>query len=468
MTEHIVEEVGDEFYSIKVDGTRDPTGRENISIVLRFIDAHTSEIRERLLTIATAEEGDAKTLTQTVISELTKAGLSTDKILSQVYDGASVMSGKHGGVQKLLQEELKREIPYVHCFNHQLHLVVVQAMSAEQPVIDFFSVCNLLYKFIRRPTVAVHYKGETLKRLLDQRWTGHLATVQVISKAHENISQLLTELDTHLFPADVRVEAVGLLRAISKPSFRFIALLMSKILTLFEAPNRLLQSKDMDLHTAVQLVNAATKCIEGLRTETEFSTLWDQCAEPEDNPQSKRRRTETNTRLQDFVVEQSVGARIDQENTAKQQRLRLYYGCIDAVCGEMARRFGERNSALIESLASLDPESDTFLDAEKVRPLLDLTGTKLIDAEFVVARQFLRTQMEGSTRAEDENWTVKTLFTTFHKTLEAMPSVMVAFKSALTFGASTATCENSFSVITGGVCCIHGRPTSSSSVLRRT
>ena len=215
VTEHIVEEVGDEFYSIKVDGTRDPTGRENISIVLRFIDAHTSEIRERLLTIATAEEGDAKTLTQTVISELTKAGLSTDKILSQVYDGASVMSGKHGGVQKLLQEELKREIPYVHCFNHQLHLVVVQAMSAEQPVIDFFSVCNLLYKFIRRPTVAVHYKGETLKRLLDQRWTGHLATVQVISKAHENISQLLTELDTHLFPADVRVEAVGLLRAIS-------------------------------------------------------------------------------------------------------------------------------------------------------------------------------------------------------------------------------------------------------------
>ena len=30
VTEHTVEEVGDAFYSIKVDGTRDPTGRENI------------------------------------------------------------------------------------------------------------------------------------------------------------------------------------------------------------------------------------------------------------------------------------------------------------------------------------------------------------------------------------------------------------------------------------------------------
>ena len=92
----------------------------------------------------------------------------------------------------------------------------------------------------------------------------------------------------------------------------------------------------------------------------------------------------------------------------------------------------------MESLASQDPESETFLGTEKVRPLLDLTGRKPVDAEFVVARQFLHTQMEGSSRAEDDNWTVKTLFTTFHKTLEAMPSVMVKFKSALTF--STATC----------------------------
>ena len=34
------------------------------------------------------------------------------------------MSGKHGGVQRLLQEREGRETPYVHCLNHQLHLVV--------------------------------------------------------------------------------------------------------------------------------------------------------------------------------------------------------------------------------------------------------------------------------------------------------------------------------------------------------
>ena len=38
---------------------------------------------------------------------------------------------------------------------------------------------------------------------------------------------------------------------------------------------------------------------------------------------------------------------------------------------------------------------------------------------------------------------------TYHTTLEAMPSVVMAFKHALTFGASTilAMCENSFSAL---------------------
>lgn len=75
---------------------------ENIAIVVRFVN-ELNEPTERLLTIATADQGDAKTLTDTILEELTKAGLSSGKIISQVYDGASLMSGKHGGVQKRLQ-----------------------------------------------------------------------------------------------------------------------------------------------------------------------------------------------------------------------------------------------------------------------------------------------------------------------------------------------------------------------------
>ncbi|KAJ3583979.1 hypothetical protein NHX12_015476 [Muraenolepis orangiensis] len=104
------------------------------------------------------------------------------------------MSGRRGGVQRLLQDELGREIPYVHRFNHQLHLVVVHAMSGERAIEDLFNICNVLYTFTRKPIVAAHYQGNTLKRLLEQRWTGHLATVHIILKSFQDIVELLRHL----------------------------------------------------------------------------------------------------------------------------------------------------------------------------------------------------------------------------------------------------------------------------------
>ena len=97
-----------------------------------------------------------------------------------MYDGASIMSGKDGGVLKLLQNHVGRVVPYVHCFNRKLHLVVVQAIAAESLVEDSLNICNLFYKFFRNPTVYLYYQGKTLKRLLNQRWTGHLRTVTII------------------------------------------------------------------------------------------------------------------------------------------------------------------------------------------------------------------------------------------------------------------------------------------------
>lgn len=50
---------------------------------------------------------------------------------------------------------------------------------------DTLTTIIVLIMFFRKPLVSVHYKGQTLKRLLDQRWAGHLVT--------EDISTILTE-----------------------------------------------------------------------------------------------------------------------------------------------------------------------------------------------------------------------------------------------------------------------------------
>lgn len=80
----------------------------------------------------------------------------------------------------------------------------------------------------------------------------------------------------------------------------------------------------------------------------------------------------------------------------------------------MSVRFSERNSKYITALDALDPGSENFLDEGKVKPLLDLTNTEMIESQCTVARQFWQTFSTG----QDEKITCQTSF----KLLQRFPS----------------------------------------------
>ena len=99
------------------------------------------------------------------------------------------------------------------------------------------------------------------------------------------------------------------------------------------------------------------------------------------------------------------------------------------------------------ALKALDPEDTVFLNASKVTPLLKLSNTFVVDTEYTVAYQFLRARMDDTSPSDGGRWTMAKVLKYLHQPLEAMPSVITALKHALTFGASTALCENSFSTL---------------------
>lgn len=70
VTEHIVRGVSKSFYMLKADGTQDSTRRENISIVVSYVDEFC-EPTKHLLTIAT-NVGQTQRSAETV---LTRTGL---------------------------------------------------------------------------------------------------------------------------------------------------------------------------------------------------------------------------------------------------------------------------------------------------------------------------------------------------------------------------------------------------------
>ena len=52
----------------------------------------------------------------------------SDKLIAQTYDGAPVFSGEKGGVDKIIQQSHKYA-HFVHCYAHQLNLIIEKAAS---------------------------------------------------------------------------------------------------------------------------------------------------------------------------------------------------------------------------------------------------------------------------------------------------------------------------------------------------
>ena len=108
--------------TLLADGCRNKTKVENISVACRYVKDGVPH--ESLLKMPSSDALDAKSLKSVLLDTIEENKL-TERVVAQCYDGATNMSGSKGGVQRLIQNELGRVIPYVHCFNPQYHLVIV-------------------------------------------------------------------------------------------------------------------------------------------------------------------------------------------------------------------------------------------------------------------------------------------------------------------------------------------------------
>ncbi|XP_074580896.1 uncharacterized protein LOC141837381 [Curcuma longa] len=130
-------EIGDEKYCLIVDESRDESAREQMCIILRFVDRE-GFVRERFFDIVHVKDTKALTLKKEICKVLAHHNLSTQNIRGQGYDGASNMRGEWNGLQALFLEECHYAY-YIHCFAHRLQLVLVATAKSLIPVENFFS-----------------------------------------------------------------------------------------------------------------------------------------------------------------------------------------------------------------------------------------------------------------------------------------------------------------------------------------
>ncbi|KAJ1199597.1 hypothetical protein NDU88_003431 [Pleurodeles waltl] len=117
-----------DYLAFESDDTTDVSTKTQSVLVFRFIDGN-SKVVERFHCFSYLKDSSADRISAAILNELNlilPERRGKEKLIAQSYDGASVMRGASGGVKKLIRE-LYPNAHYLHCYAHQLNLIMEQA-----------------------------------------------------------------------------------------------------------------------------------------------------------------------------------------------------------------------------------------------------------------------------------------------------------------------------------------------------
>ena len=99
------------YFTLLADETKDVSKHEQLSFAFRYV--YKCKTVERFTGYCMATELNAGALTNYITSKMTELELKNQHLVSQCFDGASVMSGCNAGVQKLVKEKCPQAV-YIH------------------------------------------------------------------------------------------------------------------------------------------------------------------------------------------------------------------------------------------------------------------------------------------------------------------------------------------------------------------
>ena len=210
----ILEELGDDVFCLLVDESRDVSCKEQMAVVLRYVDK-SGTVKERFVGLVHVTETTSSYLKSAIESLFAKLKLSLKQVRGQGYDGASNMRGEFNGLQSLILRENSAAY-YVHCFAHQLQLVIVAIVRKHKGISDFLTKISILLNVVggsaKRKDIMREINHEQLTKALgcgqletgrglnqeqclqrpgDTRWNSHYKTLKGLVDMFSTIIEVL-------------------------------------------------------------------------------------------------------------------------------------------------------------------------------------------------------------------------------------------------------------------------------------
>ena len=335
--------------------------------------------------MAPSKDRSSKGLVKLVTNSLEDVNISLDGLVSQYYDGASVMSGECGGFQALLNIHCDRFIVYIHCFRHRLHLAIECIFETIEEVSKYFITVSSLYTFFKKTHIRALYDGNTLKRLLTTRWSGHR---EAISRLKENYHSVLDALQHARMPKEsMKIDstdvalATGLLTMIMEDRWIVLTYQINEILELVDIGNKVLQSRGkQNITSAIHVINSVKDRLKALPTRYESeSIIHDEveksmgvklCSE-NDSFDKKRKRSVPKAMINDFFITEHLPSAHAETGRFRSILVQM----VDTLDSELDDRFQDQNTDLWSAMGVLLLSADDFLDSTALKVLFEYVMT---------------------------------------------------------------------------------------------
>ncbi|KAL5652672.1 hypothetical protein ACJX0J_038130, partial [Zea mays] len=291
-----LKKVGDAKFSILVDETCDVSKREQMALVLRFVDKD-GVLQERFFDCVHVTNTRALTLKQELSHVLAIHSFDIQNLRGQGYDGASNMKGELNGLQALFLRECSYAY-YVHCYAHRLQLALVAAAKDVVSVSQFFQkllfIVNIVDSSSKRHDELHDAQMVELARLLaideletgkgvnqirslkrpgETRWGSHLGSISSLIDMFNAVSSVLQNLAADSSAGANRDDGDTSFNYLISFDFVFVLCMMRDILDITEYLGQALQKKTQDIVNAIRLVHSTKILLEQMRSDNGWETF---------------------------------------------------------------------------------------------------------------------------------------------------------------------------------------------------
>jgi hypothetical protein len=276
-TQVILDDLGDNLFSILIDESRDVSVKEQMVVALCYVNK-TGQVIERFLGVVHVSNTSALTLKSALEELFAKHGLSLSRIRGQGYDGASNMRGEYNGLKSLILKENCSAF-FIHCFAHQLQLALVKLAKNHSEIALFFNLVanlsNVVGASCKRRDVLRESQvknmtkalqdGEissgrglnqetTIKKAGETRRSSHYGTLLGITSLFSSMVDVLEMVEEDGTDSDQKGDALLYMNYMQSFEFIFILHLMKNVLGVTHELSQALQKSDQDIVNAMKLV----------------------------------------------------------------------------------------------------------------------------------------------------------------------------------------------------------------------